>query len=501
MTYNLRVLATALFATLLACAGARSGPNYVPVAVYPPAVQREFRAAWVATVGNIDWPSKPGLPVKQQQDEMLAILDRAAKLHLNAIIFQVRPACDALYSSKLEPWSAYLSGTMGAAPEPFYDPLEFAVTEAHRRGLELHAWFNPFRVALLSAKMPTSSNHIEHTHPDWVRKYGTMLWLDPGERKVQDYSLRVVMDVVRRYDIDGVHFDDYFYPYREQDAQHHDLEFPDAASWKKYGAGGKLSHEDWRRENVNTFVRRAYESIKGAKPWVKFGVAPFGIWQPGYPAQIKGFNAYAVLYGDSRKWLTNGWVDYFAPQLYWAIAPPDQSFPVLLKWWQEQNPKHRNLWPGLNSERVGGKWKASEIVEQIKITREYCDGAAGTIHWSERCLRQDHGGLATELLNGVYAEPALVPPSAWLENKFPGKPKLKIDDNGALNWQPAAFDKISAWVLQSKIGNSWETKILPGDARHESLNGQPEIVALTAIDRCGVASPSAAFQKSDSPAK
>jgi hypothetical protein len=194
-------------------------------------------------------------------------------------------------------------------------------------------------------------------------------------------------------------------------------------------------------------------------------------------------------------------VDYFAPQLYWAIAPPDQSFPVLLKWWQQQNPRHRNIWPGLDSERVGGKWKASEIVNQIKITREYCDGAAGAIHWSERCLMQDHGGLATELANGVYAEPALVPPSSWLENKFPGKPKLKINANGVLNWQPAAFDKISAWVLQSKIGNSWETKILPGDTRHESLTGAPEIVALTAIDRCGVASPSATFQKSDSPAK
>ncbi|HEX3800995.1 MAG TPA: family 10 glycosylhydrolase [Verrucomicrobiae bacterium] len=496
MVCNIRAFTLVIIAALYVSFSARAG-NYVPVVMDPPAVEREFRGAWVATVGNIDWPSKPGLTVKQQQDEFLAILDRAVKLHLNAIVFQVRPACDAMYSSKLEPWSGYLSGTMGAAPQPFYDPLEFAVTEAHRRGLELHAWFNPFRAALLPAKMPMSSNHISHTHPDWVRKYGTMLWLDPGEKKVQDYSLRVVMDVVRRYDIDGVHFDDYFYPYKEQDAQHRDLEFPDEASWKKYGAGGKLSHEDWRRENVNTFVRHVYESIKETKPWVKFGIAPFGIWQPGYPAQIKGFNAYNVLYGDSRKWLTNGWVDYLAPQLYWAIAPPDQSFPVLLKWWEEQNPKHRNIWPGLDSERVGGKWAAFEIINQIKTTRELSGSSAGSIHWADHTLMSNRGNLATELENGPYSAPALIPSSPWLEKKAPGKPKLMVDGHDQVNWQPAAFDKISAWVVQTKANGSWRTAILPGDARHQPLTDSPEIVAVTAIDRCGVASPAMVVKRSD----
>ena len=277
------------------------------------------------------------------------------QLNLNAIVLQVRPACDAIYASKIEPWSYYLTGAMGKAPEPFYDPLAFAVDEAHRRGLELHAWFNPYRVAMLSPAPAFSKNHITHTHPDWVQRYGSSLWLDPGEKAAAEYSLEVVMDVVRRYDIDGVQFDDYFYPYKEKDAQKRELEFPDGASWRKYGAGGGLSRDDWRRENVNSLVHQAYESIKAAKPWVKFGVAPFGIWEPGFPKQIRGKSAYTEIYADSRRWLTNGWVDYWSPQLYWPIDLPDQSFPVLLQWWTEQNPKHRNIWPGIYSEGVAGK--------------------------------------------------------------------------------------------------------------------------------------------------
>ena len=487
-------IAGALFQT-----AAHAATTYIPVAMEPPGVQREFRATWIATVANIDWPSKPGLPVKQQQDEMIQMLDRAVKLNLNAVVLQVRPACDAIYASKIEPWSYYVTGMMGQAPEPFYDPLTFAVTEAHKRGLELHAWFNPYRAGLLNVKSPVAPNHISQTHPKFVRTYGKYLWLDPGEKEVQDYSLRVVMDVVKRYDIDGVHFDDYFYPYKEQDAQKRDMDFPDWASWKKYGLGGKLSRNDWRRENVNSFVQRLYEAIKSTKPWVKFGIAPFGIWQPGYPQQIKGFNAYDVLYCDSQKWLEKGWLDYCSPQLYWAIDPPEQSFPVLLKWWQDHNPKHRNIWPGIDSERVGGKWQAQEIVNQIKITRGQAD--SGVIHWSVKCLMQDRGGLATTLANGVYAEPALIPPSPWLERKFPGKPKLKVETSGKIDWKPAALEKVSLWVLQTRMDHHWHTQILPGDAREQILSGSPEVVALTAIDHCGVASPSIVLQRENAPAR
>src|SRR5205807_10205694 len=240
--------------------------TYQPSNIVPPKPLREFRGAWVASVANIDWPSRKDLSTAEQKTELLAILDRAQRLKLNTIILQVRPACDALYSSQIEPWSEYLTGTMGKPPEPFYDPLAFAIEEAHKRGLELHAWFNPYRARLLAAKSPVSATHISKTHPQLVRHYGKLLWLDPGEKDVQDYSLNVVMDVVNRYDIDGVHFDDYFYPYKEADASGNDLDFPDDASWQRFGAGGKLSRDDWRRENVNTFIQRVYRSIKTAKP-------------------------------------------------------------------------------------------------------------------------------------------------------------------------------------------------------------------------------------------
>jgi len=240
--------------------------TYEESSIKPPAPMREFRAAWVATVANIDWPSRKGLSTGEQKAELLAILDRAAHLKLNAVIFQVRPACDALYASEIEPWSEFLTGTMGKAPEPYYDPLSFAIEEAHKRGLELHAWFNPYRAGHPSAKSPVSPNHITKARPQLVRHYGKQVWLDPGEKEVQEYSLSVVMDVLRRYDIDGVHFDDYFYPYKELDRSGNEVDFPDDTSWKRFGATGKLERDDWRRQNVDSFVQKVYDSIKATKP-------------------------------------------------------------------------------------------------------------------------------------------------------------------------------------------------------------------------------------------
>ena len=334
-----------------------------------PGVPREFRAAWVATVANIDWPSAPGLPVAQQKAELIKIMDRAADLKLNALIFQVRPACDALYASKYEPWSEYLTGVSGKAPEPFYDPLALAVEEAHKRGIELHAWFNPYRARHPSARSPIPSGHVSKKHPAIVRTYGKHLWLDPADRRTRQYSLDVIMDVVRRYDVDGIHLDDYFYPYKERDEKGRIVEFPDDATWRQYRAkGGQLSRDDWRRDSVNRFIEEVYRAKQAIKPHVKFGISPFGIWRPGHPPQIKGFDAYAEIYADSRLWLQKGWLDYFTPQLYWAIAPPAQSYPVLLKWWAEQNTSGRNLWPGNFTSRISdgsSNWKAEEILNQI----------------------------------------------------------------------------------------------------------------------------------------
>jgi uncharacterized lipoprotein YddW (UPF0748 family) len=476
--------------------------NYEPSTVVPPKPLREFRGVWVATVGNVDWPSKPGLSSAEQKAELVGLLDRAAQLHLNAIIFQVRPACDALYASRLEPWSEYLTGTMGKAPEPFYDPLAFAVEQAHLRGLELHAWFNPYRARHAAAKGPTSANHVSRAHLDWVRSYGKYLWLDPGEKAVQDYSVEVVMDVVRRYDLDGVHFDDYFYPYTEPDASGHDLDFPDQSSWKRYGAGGKLSREDWRRENINVFIHRVYQEIKALKPWVKFGISPFGIWRPGNPAQIKGYDAYAKLYADSRLWLANGWVDYLAPQLYWPIAQKEQSFPVLLKWWAQQNARGRHLWAGLDVSKVGGRWKSEEIANQIGLTRNQA-GVGGYILYHASALTHN-AVLSGELQGRIQSQPALVPASPWLESAPPPKPTLVVT-NGAgsaveVRWSVLGGQNVGAWLLQTRSNQIWQTEIVPAGTTSRRLGGAtPEIVAVTMLDRAGVASSPAVVARKDPP--
>ena len=383
----------------------------------PSSGTEEFRGLWVATVANIDWPSRKGLPAGQQQAEMLALLDRAKALNFNAIIFQVRPACDAMYDSKLEPWSAYLTGQTGTPPSPYYDPLTFAVDEAHKRGMELHAWFNPYRAGMRNTTDTLSANHVAISDPQMVRTYGTMLWLDPGMPEVQDYSLRVVMDVVRRYDIDGVHFDDYFYPYVQRDADKNPIPFPDSTSYAAYTRkGGTLKLDDWRRDSVNRFIKSVYTSVKATKPHVKVGISPFGIWKSGNPPGIAGLNSVDELYADSKLWLNEGWVDYMTPQLYWKISAPKQSFPTLLAWWVSENTKNRHIWPGLHTNLTGAGAKAfspTEIVEQIALTRAQ-PGATGQVHFSAKAIMKNQGGVADALLAGPYAKPALIPESPWL---------------------------------------------------------------------------------------
>jgi uncharacterized lipoprotein YddW (UPF0748 family) len=312
---------------------------------------------------------------------------------------------------------------------------------------------------------------------------------------VQDYSLSVVMDVVQRYDVDGVHFDDYFYPYKASGSAGKGPDFPDDSSWQRFGAGGQLSREDWRRENVNTFVRRVYQSIKAAKPWVKFGISPFGIWRSKNPPQIKGLDAYATLYADSRKWLANGWVDYFAPQLYWAIDSPDQSFPVLLRWWAEQNAQGRTLCPGLDSTKVSGRtqsrpeWQPQEIVSQIRLTRAQ-RGADGHIHWNMSSLMRNNA-FDEVLERGVYRQPALMPLSPWLGRNQPGKPKLTVAKGEPrsrleIRWTPGESGKAWLWLLQTRTGGEWTKEILPAAKTSRLWNGaRPDVVAISAVNRNG----------------
>jgi len=490
-------LGTLLCAILVIATCATAAPVFKPSKLTPPPPAREYRAAWIATVANIDWPSTNSLTVAQQKAELIAILDRAAELRLNAVIFQVRPGCDALYDSKIEPWSEYLTGVMGRAPSPFYDPLAFAIEQAHNRGLELHAWFNPYRARHASAKSPVSSNHISKKRPSLVRSYGRSLWLDPGEKEVQDYSLSVVMDVVRRYDVDGIHFDDYFYPYKERGADGKDIDFPDAPSWAKYGSSSGLSRDDWRRQNVNVFIERVYKSIKAAKPWVKFGISPFGIWRPGNPPQVKGLDQYSELYADAKKWLNNGWCDYFAPQLYWSIDSREQSYPVLLKWWAEQNEKHRHLVPGINTTRAPRTWKPDEIVNQITLTRRQ-QGASGHVHWNMSSLMRS-AELRNTLREKVYAQPALPPPAPWLKSKAPSKPKLTVVESskGAMaRWQLAESEKPALWLLQTlRKDGKWESRVLPAKTRAVELKEKPQAVAITAVNRFGATSTPAVVER------
>jgi uncharacterized lipoprotein YddW (UPF0748 family) len=471
--------------------------TYVPSRQTPPAINREYRGVWVATVANIDWPSSNSISVARQKAELLAMLDRAAELKLNAVFFQVRPGCDALYASRIEPWSEYLTGSMGKAPSPFYDPLALAIREAHARGLELHAWFNPYRARHPSARNPVSATHISKTHPELVRTYGRQLWLDPGEPAVQDHSLRVVLDVVKRYNVDGIHFDDYFYPYKERNPQGVEIPFPDDSSWEKYGKQTGLSREDWRRQNVDKFIDRTYRSIKAVKPWVKFGVSPFGIWRPKNPAQIQGFDAYAELYADSKKWFREGWMDYLVPQLYWAIDPPAQSFPVLLNWWAEQNPKSRHLLAGMDSTKVPRAWNASEIVRQIQITRKQ-SGVAGHVHWNMKSLLRNPDFRAS-LVKSVYPQRTVPPALTWLDRVPPGKPQLKLSGSGLslkASWKPASGDKVRFWVLQTRRGGEWRTEVIDGAASSLALPNQaPEVAALAAVDLFGNISQPAVLEK------
>ncbi len=506
MTFRCPVLRCAVLASLVSLAeSAPAVEHYVPSKARPPAVAREFRGVWIASVKNIDWPSRPGLPSTQQKAELRTLLDRAKQLRLNAVLLQVRPSCDALYASSLEPWSEYLTGQMGRAPAPYYDPLAFAVEEAHQRGLELHAWFNPYRARHSAALSTVAANHISRTRPALVKEYARSLWLDPGAREVQEHSLNVVMDVVRRYDIDGVHFDDYFYPYPEKDDRGHSLAFPDWSTWKRYqDGGGRLNREDWRRENVNLFIVRVSQSVKALKPWVKFGISPFGIWRQGHPPQIKGLDAYGVLYADARKWIRDGWLDYLAPQLYWGEERRETSFGALLAWWAGENVQHRHLWPGLDISRVSGSREPEEIVTQVRSTRAQT-GGDGNILWGVRLLTENRRGLADVLSKQVYAQPALPPAFPWLDREPPGQPQVSASlgqgDQLKVTCRPTGSEPIGLWVVQTKLGAAWTTQIQRGTQSETVfvLADKPDLIAVTAVDRCGNDSAPSVVEKQAAP--
>ncbi len=456
-----------------------------------PEVKREFRAAWIATVANINWPSNKNLSTQEQKNEAIKLLDLVQDANFNAVIFQVRPAADALYKSSYEPWSYYLTGETGKSPQPYYDPLEFWIEEAHKRGMELHVWLNPYRAHHLSGGSVSSESMVKKSPSNIVRLKNGMYWFDPASIKTQDHVSNVVKDIVSRYDIDAVHFDDYFYPYASYNGG---ADFPDDASWNTYkNADGSLSKADWRRDHVNKFIERINKEIKQEKPYVKFGISPFGIWKSGYPTGVVGSSQYDELYADAKLWLNKGWVDYFSPQLYWPINSQRQNFQDLLEWWQSENTMNRHLWPGLNTVEVKAANRSTEIVNQIKITANVLNkNSVGAVHYSIAGLTNS-SEMVSALKNGPYKEKALIPNSPWISAKKIEKPELKVTEENtqlSINWTDRSQKDVFQWVLYTCYDNDWQIEILPRNESAKKINRTKNgknctAIALKAIDRLG----------------
>src|SRR5581483_5947344 len=366
--------------------------------------QPELRAAWVATVTNIDWPSKPGLSIDAQKQEFIIILNQLQKMHMNAVVVQVKPTADAFYPSRYWPWSQYLMGTQGLAPG--YDPLAFMLREAHKRHIEFHAWFNPYRVSMQDYLDQLVANNPARQHPDWVINYGGKLYFDPGIPGVRDLLIDSISEVVRNYDIDAVHFDDYFYPYPVANQ-----DFPDDATYQKYGAAHFPSKADWRRNNVNELVQDLWRSIKQIKPRVRFGVSPFGVWRnkavdPTGSDTQAGVTDYDTLYADTRTWIPRGWLDYIAPQIYWNIGFAPAAYDKLVPWWvNEVADTDVHLYIGQAVYKIGsapGPWSnPEEMPNQIKFNRQF-KAVRGSIFFSMKDLFANRLGFTDRLINDLY---------------------------------------------------------------------------------------------------
>ena len=360
------------------------------------AAQAEFRGAWISTVHNLDWPPKGSSPGQQKAD-LVRLLDSAKSLGLTDVFFQVRPEGDACYRSSLEPWSRFLTGTQGK--DPGYDPLALCISEADKRGIRVHAWFNPYR-ASVKAGAPLASNHMARRYSPYAYKVGSVVCMDPGSREVQDHVVKVVTDVARRYGVAGIHFDDYFYPYPSVG------KMPDGKTYERYRAGGgALSLGDWRRDNVNRLIARSSQAVKDARPGIVFGVSPFGIYTKGQPSTVKaGLDQLNEIYADPLKWMRSGWVDYIAPQLYWKDGSA-QSFTELLKWWRSPsvNPRGVPVYPGIASYRMREQgWPAEEIVRQVGLSRTVGRGPSGHIFFRMPDLAQNTKGVSTKLRKAGY---------------------------------------------------------------------------------------------------
>lgn len=406
--------------------------NAQPIITSP---KREFRGAWIAVVSNVDWPINRTDDIEKQQRDFIAILNELQRANFNAIFFQVRPSADAVYQSGIEPWSEWLTGMQGRSPN--YDPLAFAIREARQRGMEVHAWFNPYR-SVVSAGSSVSAQHISRTRPEWHLAFSSPnRLLNPGIPDVRQYITGVIMDVVRRYDIDGIHFDDYFYPYSPNN-----ITTQDAGTFNQFGTGFTDIGE-WRRSNVNALISMVHDSIRAVKSHIKFGISPFGIYRNGVPTGIVGMDAFNVIYCDPLAWLRAGSVDYLIPQLYWQIGGA-QDYNALSSWWSSQTTQfNRHLYSGNGLYRLLGTtdWPISQITQQIEINR-FGSRTQGAVMFSANQLLNNIKGITTAFADGQFRWKAFPPTMPWKDNVPPLPPQSARGsvrgDSTVLEWSAPA---------------------------------------------------------------
>ena len=411
-----------------------SSPNY------------EFRGVWVASVDNIDWPSKKTLSVAEQKAEFIKLLNMHVRNGMNAVIVQIRPAGDALYPSQYEPWSEFLTGKQGLPPTPYYDPLEFMISETHKRGMEFHAWLNPYRAVFNLFRSSISPSHLTKLHPDWFLIYGDKKYFNPGLPEVRQHTARVVKDLVTRYNLDGIHMDDYFYPYRIAGK-----EFPDQKDFEKFGNG--MKKDDWRRSNCDSVILLIHNIIRSVNPHIKFGISPFGVWrnksQDAMGSDTKaGQTNYDDLYADILLWLQKGWIDYVVPQLYWERGHKLADYQVLLQWWNEHT-YSKQMYIGHGFYRAGSNaaWKnPNEIPQQIQELRNYST-TQGSVYFSSKSFERNPNGWNDSLRNHYYHYPALVPSMPWIDNSEPAQPLIEMQPNNRVKLVYNGDKKIKAFGI------------------------------------------------------
>ncbi len=467
-----------------------------------PTFSREMRGMWVTTVFNLDWPSNTTRTTAQQQQEAIDMLDMCAAMNVNTVCVQVRSQADSLYSSTIEPWGPMLRGTFGTAPNPLYDPLTYWITQAKARGIQVYAWINPYR-ALSSSTSTTPANHISkkagYTDLYPTSATANSVWIDPsgpGAQQTKD----VINDVVTRYDIDGVIFDDYFYPY-----PYNSVDYPDSDAYAAYqGAGGTLSKKEWRIKNVNDLVQSVNLSIKQIKPHMKFGISPFGIYRssngitgdgrPRMPSPVIGLNAVDELYADSLKWMQSGWIDFIAPQIYWTIGSTNQPHGTIMNWWVQQNTAGRHVYVANAASSVAsGSWSVTELVNQINLARSNA-GVTGNIHYRISSV-QDTATLRNEFTNNTYKEPALIPAYTWIDGVPPLPPLVSLTQNTGLGtqtiaWTPFGSEAANWYTVAYLVGTTWTKRIVPATTTSILLPLKSSGKALRAfgvasVDRAG----------------